>query len=103
MSTTTAHNPIGNIDLTVSITNHQELEYNYIHNRVREIQKLSSSSSKLSPQESTSIEERLYSLQIGTDINEINRPQVGSYPLNDYTTENLMEMCFPKCFLDVKG
>ena len=70
--TTTAHNPIGNIDLTVSITNHQELEYNYIHNRLREIKQFSSSSSQLSSQEYTAIAERLHFLQNGTDVNEIN-------------------------------
>ena len=68
-STTTAHNTIGKIDLTVSITHSQELESNYIQNRVREIQQLSSSSSHLSSQESTDIEELLNYLQTGTVVN----------------------------------
>ena len=94
-STTTKHNPIVNTFLTVSIIQRQGLESNYIQNRVSEIQQLLSSSSQLSSQEYTSIGVRLYYLQTGTGANEINWPQVGYQPLNEYTTEILMVMCFP--------
>ena len=102
-STTTAHNPVGNTDSTVLIPQRQELESDSIQNRVREIQQLGSSSSQFTSQESDAIEQRLQSLQTGIDVNETNWPQVGSQPLNEFTTENLMVMCFPELFMDGKG
>ena len=33
----------------------------------------------------------------------LNCPHIGLHPLNEFTTEKLMVMCFPKLYLNGKG
>jgi hypothetical protein len=100
----TTNDPVGNQDSTVSIPLRQQLESEAIEHRVSDIQRLASI--PLSSQESTAIEARLHELEeteINGNQNNINWPSVGSEPLNEFTTDNLMVMCFPEMFLDGKG
>ena len=92
----------GNIDSNLSLPPRRELESDSIQNRVRKMQQMTQSGSQVFTQESDAIGERLSALEID-EQDRIDWPRVGSQPLNEYTTENLMVMCFPELFLDGKG
>jgi len=90
-STAGANDSFRAIDSTVAMAVAQQQQANAISVRLQEC-----ANANFSTQESDAIESRLNAML--ESQHQLNWPQLGSQPMNEFTTERIMAMCFPDFF-----
>jgi len=93
-STAGANDSFGASDSTVTMPVAQQQQANAISERLQNF-----ANANLSTQESDAIESRLNAML--KSQHQLNWPQLGPQPMNEFTTERIMAMCFPEFFLMV--